>query len=51
MFYRTYDSKEIKGYGLGLYISQQILKGHGTKLQCESVYGQHTRMFFELEWI
>ncbi len=39
MFYRTEDSKETKGYGLGLYISSQILKGHGIKLKCESEYG------------
>ncbi|MGB3368385.1 MAG: HAMP domain-containing sensor histidine kinase [Acidaminobacteraceae bacterium] len=49
MYYRTDDSKNIKGYGLGLYISQEIVKAHGSKLKCESVYGQYTRMCFELK--
>ncbi|MBN2899563.1 MAG: sensor histidine kinase [Clostridia bacterium] len=48
LFYRTQESKEIKGYGLGLYISQQILKAHHASLKCESVFGTYTRMTFKL---
>lgn len=50
MFYRTEESKEIKGYGLGLYISQQILRRHKATLFCESTYGVFTKMTFVLPW-
>jgi signal transduction histidine kinase len=48
LFYRTEASKDIKGYGLGLYVSQQILKAHDSTLICQSDYGHYTRMAFEL---
>lgn len=51
MYYRTDDSKDIKGYGLGLYISQEILKSHGSKLKCKSEYGKFTSMYFELNHV
>jgi K+-sensing histidine kinase KdpD len=46
LFYRTEDSKDKKGYGLGLYICNQILKNHGIELLCDSVYGEYTQMKF-----
>lgn len=50
MFYRTEASKDVKGYGLGLYISQQILNAHGSRLTCQSAVGQWTKMTFWLPW-
>lgn len=48
LFYRTEASREFKGYGLGLYISQQIIRAHDSTLLCESEYGKFTKMAFEL---
>lgn len=48
IFYRTSASKGKKGYGLGLYISSQILKGHDLELSMTSELGKYTRMSFEL---
>ena len=48
LFYRTEASKDKKGYGLGLYISDQILKGHGIELQIESEVDVFTTMGFEI---
>lgn len=48
IFYRTQDSKSVKGYGLGLYICDQILKAHGSQLEIESDYGVYTRVWFEI---
>jgi len=48
LFYRTEASKEVKGYGVGLYVSQQILKAHETELTCVSYLGHSTKMGFEL---
>lgn len=50
MFYRTEGSKEVKGYGLGLYISQQVLRRHGAELHCDSLYGAFTKMSFVIPW-
>lgn len=51
IFYRTEASKDRKGYGLGLYICDQILNAHGIQLICESEFGKYTRMSFELPFI
>ena len=48
IFYRTEDSKDKKGYGLGLYISNQILSGHEIPLAIESEYTEYTRISFEI---
>ncbi len=50
MFYRTEASKDIKGYGLGLYISKQIITRHNATLLCESTYGIFTKMSFVIPW-
>ncbi len=50
LFYRTEASKEVKGYGLGLYISQQILKAHQSVLRCTSQVGGSTTMAFDLRY-
>lgn len=50
MFFRTEDSKATNGYGLGLYISQQILKAHESQLMCTSTYGIFTKMTFIIPW-
>lgn len=48
IFYRTEASKNQKGYGLGLYISKQILQGHDIQLKIESQYGKYTKLSFEV---
>jgi signal transduction histidine kinase len=48
IFYRTEASKNQKGYGLGLYISKQILQGHDIQLKIESEYGKYTKLSFEV---
>lgn len=48
LFYRSENSKNIKGYGLGLYISYQILKVHNSKLKCESEKDKFTSMKFSI---
>ncbi len=48
IFYRTQDSKAVKGYGLGLYVCDQILKAHGGSLEIESDYGHYTKVSFEI---
>lgn len=50
LFYRTFESKDKKGYGLGLYISNQILINHEAELICNSVYGEYTSMKFFLKY-
>lgn len=48
IFYRTEASKDKKGYGLGLYICDQILKGHGYSLLVDSVKDEYTSAGFEI---
>jgi len=48
IFYRTQESKSVKGYGLGLYICDQILKAHGSGLEIQSDYGAYTQVSFEV---
>ncbi|MES2436782.1 MAG: ATP-binding protein [Patescibacteria group bacterium] len=49
-FYRTNGKKEreIKGLGLGLYITSEIIKSHGGKIWLESKVGTGTTFFFSL---
>jgi len=50
MFYRTEGSKDTKGYGLGLYIGQQIVKAHSSTLYCESEHKEWSKMYFRLPY-
>jgi signal transduction histidine kinase len=49
-FYRTNGKREkdIKGLGLGLYISSEIIKAHEGKMWVESKVGEGSTFFFSL---
>jgi two-component system, OmpR family, sensor histidine kinase VicK len=49
-FYRvqTEQNKTIKGTGLGLYISSQIVKQHGGRIWFESEFGKGSTFYFSL---
>lgn len=42
-------NRNVEGTGLGMSIAVQLLELMGSKLQVESVYGQGTKCFFQLE--
>lgn len=48
IFYRTNSAKGKKGYGLGLYVSEQILKGHGFQLNICSKVDSFTQIWFDV---
>ena len=39
-FYRSEDTKNMEGVGIGLYLSRQIISGEGGYIKVSSVYGQ-----------
>ena len=39
-FYRSEDTKNMEGVGIGLYLSRQILSGEGGYIKVSSLYGQ-----------
>ncbi len=49
-FYRTGDKKEmnVAGFGLGLYIAAEIVKGHYGKIWVESTKGKGSTFYFTL---
>ncbi len=49
-FYRTDDKKEmnVAGFGLGLYIASEIIKGHHGKIWVESTKGKGSIFYFTL---
>jgi excisionase family DNA binding protein len=49
-FYRSKETEEsdIKGFGLGLYISWEIIKHHGGKMWVESIKGKGSTFHFTL---
>ena len=51
MFYRGENKGDTKGYGLGLYISSEIIKNHKGYIYCESEVSKYTEMSFELSYM
>lgn len=49
-FYRTNEKDGLKlgGFGLGLYIASEIIKGHNGKIWVESVKGKGSKFYFTL---
>jgi signal transduction histidine kinase len=48
-FYRVENlAAHMSGLGIGLYISQEIIKGHGGELKVESTIGKGSTFFFEI---
>ena len=48
-FYRTAQGKgSAKGFGLGLKVSSELIKSHGSILQVDSVPGRGSKFFFTL---
>ena len=48
-FYRVENlAAHMSGLGIGLYISQEIIKGHGGELQVESAIGKGSTFSFEI---
>ncbi|QQL49156.1 sensor histidine kinase [Mucilaginibacter ginkgonis] len=42
------DTKNISGFGIGLYLSAEIIREHGGKIWVESVKGQGSTFYFSL---
>lgn len=51
MFYRGDNREDVKGYGLGLYISSEIIKRHQSYIHCDSVFNDYTKMYFEIPYV
>ena len=48
IFFRSHQSHEIPGMGVGLYLSQQIISAHHGKLWVESEAGKGSTFFFTI---
>lgn len=46
--FESSDTKNIAGFGIGLYLCAEIVKSHNGKIWAESEFGQGTKMVFEL---
>jgi PAS domain S-box-containing protein len=47
-FYRVEQESTIGGFGIGLYLSAEIIEAHGGKIWAESEFGQGSTFYFEL---
>ena len=49
-FYRapTFDESSISGFGIGLYLTRQLVQAHGGRIWAESTKGQGSTFFVVL---
>lgn len=47
-YYRVEDNTNISGFGIGLYLSAEIIQRHGGKIWAESEFGNGSKFSFEL---
>lgn len=47
-FYRVEQESTIGGFGIGLYLSAEIIEAHGGKIWAESEIGEGSTFYFEL---
>jgi PAS domain S-box-containing protein len=47
-YYRVEQTSNIAGFGIGLYLSSEIIKAHGGTIWAESEFGRGSRFCFEL---
>jgi len=47
-YYRVEQESKIAGFGIGLYLSTEIIEAHGGKIWAESEYGTGSTFYFEL---
>ena len=47
-FYRVDQSSKFSGFGIGLYVSREIIKQHGGKMWVESIEGEGSTFYFSL---
>jgi PAS domain S-box-containing protein len=48
-YYRVENSNTIAGFGIGLYLSSEIIKAHGGRIWAESELGEGSRFCFEMK--
>ena len=47
-FYRVEDNVNVSGFGIGLYLSAEIVRRHGGKIWAESQYGKGSTFCFQI---
>lgn len=47
-YYRVQQESTIGGFGIGLYLSAEIIQAHGGKIWAESEFGNGSTFYFEL---
>jgi signal transduction histidine kinase len=52
-FYRVENrrTKSVSGFGIGLYLASQIVRGHNSKIEVQSVYGKGSTFCFSLPMV